>query len=293
MLRISFLSSVAPVTFAKPNDDGSDKPEKVIDKAVYIQPDDSLKAVVLNVENAANATLRMVGAMVVHMIVRAYSPVTGDRRTWDQTRDELLGALKAYAETKRGQPFKQAWVYRWINLAKTSARSMVTDYDKKGVQDGSPLQMILRAKTADKGIDVWHDLTMQKHKAANTFAALEASLYKKPAKGKGTDKSGKGGNNVTASTDNPKRIAKAMMGDKGMEIINAIPGKPEAKAIKLADKIGQGNVDHKAFVLRSLTFLTAEALIEVSNACLDLAKQKQAEAETPVTEDKGKREAAA
>lgn len=284
MLRTSFLSSVAPVTFAKPNDDGSDKPEKVTDKAVYIQPDDSLKAVVLNVENAANAALRMVGAMVVHMIVRAYSPVIADRRTWDQTRDELLSALKAYAETKRGQPFRQAWVYRWINLAKTSARSMVADYDKKGVQDGSPLQNILRSKTADKGIDTWQALTVQKHKAVNNFAALEAALYKKPAKA--TAKGNKGGNNVTASTDNPKRIAKAIMADKGVDILNAIPGKPEAKAIKMADKIGTSNIDHKAFVLRSLTFLDAEALIEVSNACLDLAKQKAAEQNGGETETK-------
>lgn len=284
MLRTSFLSSTRPV-FAKADDAGSDKAEKAIDKAVYIQPDDSLKAVVLNVEASAAATLRMVGAMVVHMIVRTYSPVIADRRTFDQTREELLSALKAYAETKRGQPFKQAWVYRWINLAKASARSLCTDYDKKGVQDGSPLQNILRAKTADKGIDLWATLTVQKHKAVNNFAALEAALYKKPAKAKGNDKN-KGGNNVTASTDNPKRIAKAMMGDKGMEIINAIPGKPEAKAIKLADKIGQGNVDHKAFVLRSLTFLDAEALIEVSNACLDLAKAKQADADTGEQPDK-------
>jgi len=280
-LSSSLMSSVA---FAKSNDDGAaeTKAEKVIDKAVYIKPEKSLEAIVLNVENAANATLRMVGAMVVHMIVRTYSPIIADRRSFDDTREEVLSALKQYAETKRGQPFKQAWVYRWLNLAKTSARSMVSDYDKKGVQDGSPLQVILRSKTVDKAIDTWHDLTMQKHKAVNSFAALEGALYKKPAKAKAQAGKAKGGNNVTASTDNPKRIARALIEEKGVEILNAMPGKPEAKAVRLADKIGTSNIDHKAFVMRSLTFLDAEALIEVQQMCLDLIKSKNEEpAETP------------
>jgi hypothetical protein len=274
MRSILFASTSLVPVMAAATDTGS---EKTIDKVVYIKAADSLKVVVANIGNAADATLRMTASMVVHLVVRTYSPIEADRASYDDTKAEIVTAFKEYGEAKRGKEFGKAWVYRFLSVATNMARSLVKDYDKKGVQDGSPLSMILRAKTADKACDIVFDFIMKKTKGANAFAALEKQLAPKPpAKPQGETKAS---NNVKASTDKPSRIAAAMVADKGSDIFNAVPGNAKAKAIKIADKVGQSNVDHLAFVLRSIGFLSSvDDLMAVAQAATDRAKELQASA---------------
>lgn len=253
-------------------------PAATIEKVVYMSADDSLKSVVLNCGNAADATLRFVAAMVVHLCVRTYHHIDAERRDIKTTSEEILAALKEYAEIKRGAQFKNAWCAKLLATSKLMARALVTDYDKKGVQPGSPLSEVLRAKTAEKGLDIVFTLIMGKTKGANAFSSLERALSPKgpPRNQAGTENGGKnkGSNATKASTDKPERIGAAIMADKGHEIFNAVKGNAKAKAIKIADKVGQSNVDHLAFIMRSLSFLTTEEdLVAVSEAALNLAKE--------------------
>lgn len=253
---------------------------KAIEKVVYMSAEDSLKNVVLNVGNAADATLRLIASMVVHLIIRTYHHNDAERRDMTQTKEEIMSAFKEYAETKRGRPFQNAWVSRLLQNSVAMARSLTKDYDKKGVQDGSPLSHVLRAKTAQAGNEIVFAYIMGKTKGANAFAALEKALAPakrpEPAAAKGRTS-----NAVKASTDKPNRIAKAIEGDKGAEIFNAIPGNAKSKATKLADKVGQSNVDHLTFVMRSVGYLnTAEDCLAVSNAALERMKELEKAATT-------------
>lgn len=251
---------------------------KTIDKVVFMSADDSLKAVVLCVGNAANATLRLIAQMTVHLCVRTYHHDETQRRDFTKTKEELLSAFKEYAELKRGRPFEHAWVSRLMACSIAMGRSLVKDYDKKGVQPGSPLSNLLRSKTPATAQEHVMTFIMAKTKGNSAFTALERSLAPatKPAP---AARPGAGSNAVKPSTDTAPRIAAALDGDKGAEIFNAVKGNAKAKAIKIADKVGQSNVDHLAFILRSLTFLSkVEDLVGVSEAALNLAKEIQAKA---------------
>lgn len=283
MLKRHFISTSA-LSFAAQTDAVA---AKAIEKVVYMSADESLKSVVLHCGNAADATLRLIAAMVVHLTIRTYHHNDAERRDYKDTKEEILSAFKTYAELKRGQPFRNAWVSRLLKTSTDMARSLVKDYDKKGVQDGSPLSFVLRAKTPDKANDIVFEFIMGKTKGANGFVTLEKALAP-VTKTKQPVAKGKGSNAVKASTDQPNRIAKAIESDKGAEIINAIAGNSKSKAVKLADKVGQSNVDHLTFVMRSVGYLNfATDCLAVSNRALERMKEIEAAAiKTPVVGEK-------
>lgn len=251
-------------------------------KTVYINGDASLKAVKLHVMNAADATLGLIAAMVVHLIVRTYHSNDQERRDHKQTKAELLSAFQEFAEAKRNKPYEHAWLSRLLNAAYKEARSMITDF--KGI--AGPVTDILRAKKPETAIDLCMARIKQKTKGSNAFTALEKAHLmndkviprKTPVTADGKVK-GRGSNATLASKDSPDRIAKAIMGDKGSEIINAMPGKAKAKAIIMADKIGGSNVDFLTFAMRFIGNLqSAEDCLAVSNAALERMKELSATA---------------
>jgi hypothetical protein len=269
----------------------ADQADKVIDKAVYITADKSLEAVVTYTMNAADATLRLIGAMVTHFIVRAYHPVTKERASLKDTQSEIMSVIKEHAAMKRGYDFNRAWNYRLLSAAQRMARSLVTDYDKKGVQDGSPLQLVLRSKTVEKAVETVYEFITEKTKGANSFASLERALSPpvtaktggSQAKGKGKGGAGnagarKGGNSVKTET-----IAAVLAGDKGAAVFNAVEAKsPVARAIKLADKMANATVDHFTMCKRFISMIDdPEKLLKLADLATEHAKAIHAKASKP------------
>jgi hypothetical protein len=281
MRRItSYLASTA--TFAKANDEGSDK---TITKMVYLKGDDTIKQVVYRAEAAALSTLEFVASMTLHLCARVYNPVVAERGTLKEAQAEILAAIKDHAQHKGRKEFGRAWTYRLLSSAVNMGRSLMSDYDKKGLTAGSPLETVLRSKSADKAVDTIVEHMTAKTKGANSVDALEKSftIGKKPGaaapvsrKGQGA---GKASNNQKAATT--AQTSKALMGAHAEEVIQAIPAKSaKDRANKLADKVGAANnVDHAAFVLRSLAFINdPEKLMAISDKCIELAKAIQAKA---------------
>jgi hypothetical protein len=261
--------------------------DKVIDKAVYITAEKSLEAVIAYTMNAADASLKLVGACVVHLIVRSYSPVTADRATLKDALEEIRGTIKEHAAMKRGYDFGRAWNYRLLSAAQTIARSLVTDYDKKGVQDGSPLQRVLRSKTADKGVELVCEFMTERTKGATSFAALErvynpVTVAKTGGSQKGSGKGGKGnaGARKGGNSSKPETIAAVLSGDKGSAVFNAVEAKsPVARAIKLADKMQNASVDHFTMAKRFIAMIEKpEQLLKLADLATERAKELHSKA---------------
>jgi hypothetical protein len=285
-------ASFALVAFAKANDEGTE--EKVIDKAVYLTADKTLEGVVAYVGNAADATLRLIGAMTTHLIVRAYHPVIKERATLKDTQAEIMATIKDHAAMKRGYDFNRAWTYRLLSASVRMARSLVTDYDKKGVQDGSPLQAVLRSKTVDKAVETVMGFITDKTKGATSFASLERALNpvtapKTGGSQRGQGKGGKGaaGKRAGGNSAKPETIAAVLAGDKGAAVFNAVEAKsPVARAMKLADKMVSATIDHFTMAKRFIAMIDdPEKLLKLADLATEHAKAIHAKASK--AKDKG------
>lgn len=273
----SLLNSASHVCFAASAEAGSDT-AKVIDKAVYLKGDDTIKSVVAHAEAAAGGNLAFCAAMVVHITTRLYTPIIAERVKMDDVKTEILNAVREHGHAKKGKEFGRAWSYKILSLAIAMGRSLMTDYDRKGVVDGSPLQTILRSKSVEKAVETVMTFITGKTKGQNNLQSLEAALA--PAKAKAKAGKAKAGAKKGAVSNNQRPqtaavTAKALMSDKTADVIQAIPAKSaKQRGEKLADKIGgANNVDHAAFIMRSLNFVTDPAkLLEIADHATELAK---------------------
>jgi hypothetical protein len=271
------------------DDTGTDKADdKQIDKAVYLKPAATLENVTTYIENAAHATLQMVGAMVTHLLVAVYNPVIADRVKLDEAKGQIEQAFKAFGKKQRGgKEFGRAWVYRFLSLSVNTARDMVKDGVGKSVE--MPFHQILRSKTADKAMTVAMEYITTKTKGENSFAALERYVEGKvsiAAPAQANQKGGrKGGNNVTASKDAPNKIAAALTGKDSStsDILKAIPGNAKAKAVKMADKVmtKETPIDREAFVMRAIEMMDdPKSLLRIAKAAearaMELGKAQSA-----------------
>lgn len=298
MLRFnSFNASVSSrAMFAAKAEGEPEKAEKG-QAAVYLQGDETIKSVVLYAENAATATLSLCAAMVVHLAARVYTPVLRDRVKLEDVKTEILGAIREHGKAARGKEFGRAWSYRILSLALSFGRSLMTDYDRKGIVEGSPLHDVLRSKTVETGVETVLDYMRKRTKTigTNDLKTLEKALEPKKAaatpgkaKAKGKGK-GKGAGSNASKPATAAATAKTLMGDHAEEVFQAVPAKSaKQRAEKLADKVGAANnVDHAAFVLRSLTFITdPEKLLAIADKATELAKAIHAASEAPQGEVK-------
>lgn len=305
MLR-SFNTSVSSrALFAVAAEAGAENEKAEKGQAVvYLNGDDTLKSVILYAEAAATANLQFCASIVVHLVARCYTPVLRDRVAVKDVQTEVLNAIREHGKAKRGKEFGRAWSYRILQLALRMGRSLMTDYDRKGVVEGSPLHDVLRAKTPDKGVEIVTGYMAAKCKTANGGNDLQtlekafelgqnkpgAAKAGKNAKSRKGQGKGKASNNVKADT----AVATKTLNNDETAVIafqNVKAKSAKDRAEKLADRIGKANnVNHKAFVLRSLAHLSAEELIEVSQACLDLAAKLEGAGDK--AENTGKMEAA-
>ena len=255
--------------------------DNAIDKVVYITAEKSLEGIVAYTTVAADATLRLIGAMVTHLIVRSYHPVTKERASLKDTNAEIMATIKDHAAMKRGYDFNRAWTYRLLSAATKMARSLVTDYDKKGVQEGSPLNKVLRAKDVNKAVDIVFEFMTEKTQGATSFAALEKTLNPVTApktggsqKGKGKGGAGATGNRKGGNSVKVETIANVLEGDKGAAVFNAVKAKsPVARATMLADKMQNAQVDHFTMAKRFIAMITdPEKLLKLADLATEHAK---------------------
>lgn len=287
-MRNHFTASVAHfANFAKAEAAAAnDEPEKAEkgQAVVYLRGDDTIKAVIVRAENAASANLGFCASMVVHLTARLYTPVIRDRVKLEDVKTEILNAVREHGQATRGKEFGRAWSYRILSLAMAMGRSLMTDYDRKGVVEGSPLNTILRSRTVDSAIETVLEYMRGKTKTAGTndLKTLEKAL--EPKKAKAPAKAGKGKGKAGSNASKPATVAataKTLMGDHAEEVLQAIPAKSaKQRAEKLADKVGAANnVDHAAFVMRSLGFITDPAkLLAIADKATELAKALHAAA---------------
>jgi len=289
MLRSTFLSSARPV-FAAVQDNAAeasasrrrqtanaDKPTETGPKVVYLRPNDTAADILVRIESFAEAGIRFLSSVVVHMVVRTYSPIDADRVSDTKTlMNEVEGIIQEYAKGKRGgKPFEHAWTSRIIATARAMGVKLLSD-GKKGV--AGPVSEILRCRTVDKANEIVFQHCLAVTKGSNSFTALTKALT--PKKPKAGAQTGKTSNATKPAVGSAKAVALRLMSETGHEVFNATPGKNAvAKAEKLAGSIGKSNIDHKTFVLRSLESIDSpEALMEIAERAQELARALVAKA---------------
>jgi hypothetical protein len=290
MLRSTFLSSARPVYAASLVEGGdaatakasrqrqaSAKPDKDTDetgaRAIYLKPEKTAADIMVRLESFAEAGIRFLSSVVVHMVVRTYSTVEADRVKDNKTlMAEIEGIIQEFAKGKRGgKAFEHAWLSRIMSTARTMGVKLITD--GKGLMSG-PVGDILRSKTVETANEIVFQRCLQVTKGSTSFTALTKMLSPANAKpGKGGKEPAKGSNAVKPVAGTNAAVAKRLLSDKGFEVLNAIPGKPVAKAVKMADKVSQSNVDQKAFLFRMIEQCTeTTVLLEAAELCKARAK---------------------
>lgn len=245
-------------------------------RAVYLRPEKTAADIIVRLESYAEAGLRFLSSIVVHMIVRTYSTIDADRVKDIKTlMAEIEGYIQEYAKGKRGgKAFEHAWTSRILSTARTMCQKIIKDAG--GVSRGE-MGDILRSKSVDTANEVVFQHCLRITKGSNSFTALTKMLgggVAKPAKG---GKEAKTSNATVAVKGTNAAVAKRVLSDNGFEVLNAIPGKAVAKATKLADTIAKSNVDHRTFVLRALTMIDKpEVLLEIAEEATRLAKAMSA-----------------
>lgn len=255
-----------------------DKPEVTGPRVQYLKPEKTAADIIVRMESMAEASLRFLSSIVVHMAVRTYSTVDADRISDPKALiAEIEGFIQQYAKGKRGgKAFEHAWTSRYIATARTMAGKLL----KGGVALG-PIGDVLRAKTVDVANELVFQHCLQVTKGVNSFTALTKMLA--PAKAKAPPQAGsKPSNAIKPVAGTNASVAKRVLSDKGFEVINAIPGKATAKAEKMAATIAKSNVDHRTFVLRALEMIdSAEVLIEIADTAKKMAQAMIDKAKEP------------
>lgn len=269
--------------------------EKVIDKAVYLRPDDTLKAVIANGENVAGQTLRFVGSMTVHLIVNAYNPIEAERVMAEDSKRQVYEALREHGAAKRGKDFGRAWCYRLLSLAVNTGRTFIKDY--KSSMEGSPLQAVLRARTVDKAIDLICDHMTTLTKGENNLQALERSLDPKSVPGfrkkpsRVGQRAGAVSNNRQTQAEEIREAGKQLAGKEADAVATyaAIPAKSAAQRAETVVNraLGAPNVDRVTFVMKALAFITdPNDLMKIADKATELAKKIHAKADKGANETK-------
>lgn len=256
-------------------------------RSVYLSPDATMTALVARLESTAEAGLRFMSAMVVHVINRQHPLVDDDKRSAKEIDGEIERAINMHATGKGGRHFAHAWTARLMATAKKIATAMEGDF-KTSKHTGTVTENVLRSKTVDDANDVVYNFCMERTKGANNLTAI-VKVMNPP---KGTKASGKASNNaakgpdgkpvikVRADTAPSQSVAARILGETGGDVFRSLPtgkGKGEETAIRLADNVGKGNVDRRVFVMRTLALIDDVALLtEVAEFALNRAKELNA-----------------